>query len=213
MLSAGERKHHAVSRRADPRLHLVVGPADLVEPEDIAQARVDLPLDDQLVVGSRFGIVGPMRALEPLLADPVVAEIDRGAVPAGAGADHHHAPRLAYEDRRRDGRLTRVLEHERGIAALPKRLPERATAPRPVPLGFRVLPVWGDSPVIEATAVDVARRAEAFAIAPAFVARYHRDRPCAHCRGELDRLRTQAARAAPHQNDIIGAEGVSLPSE
>src|SRR5208283_2976773 len=79
-----------------------------------------------------FG-VGEMRALQALLPHPQVAQIDGCVVARGAGAHDHHAAGVADEDRRRDGGLAGVLEHDVRGALLAQHL--AAGEPEPFHIG------------------------------------------------------------------------------
>ena len=58
-----------------------------------------------------------MRADDLLLPHPEVADVEVEVVAGGGGADHHLAERLHDEDRRREGRLSDVLEHDVRVVA------------------------------------------------------------------------------------------------
>ena len=62
-------------------------------------------------------------------------------------------------------------------------------------------------------AVDVADGAELFAILASILARDHRNGSTAVGGGELDRLASEAAGAAPHQDDVTGLELIARPAE
>ena len=68
-------ERNAVPEPANSCLHLIVGFADVIERKHITEARIDRSVNDKLVVGVGLLVVGPMRALEPLLANPVVAQV------------------------------------------------------------------------------------------------------------------------------------------
>src|SRR6185312_9896430 len=133
------------------------------------------------------------RALQPLLAHPVVAEVERRVVAGRAGADHDHAARLAHEARGRQRGLAWVLEDDRRILLLPERLPEggaecaRALEPQVV---FDLVGPLGElAPVLELAAIDDADRAELLAEVILAVARDDRDRAAARGAHDLDRHR------------------------
>ena len=121
-----------------------------------------------------------MRALQALLAHPVVAKVERRVVAGRAGADHDHAAGLAHEARRRQRGLARVLEHDRRVLLLAERLPERraerARALEPLRVLDVVRPARQLAPVIELAAIDHADRAELLAELVLAVARDDRDR-------------------------------------
>ena len=56
--------------------HELVRERDLAERERARQARIDLALEHQLVDALRLLVVREVRALQPLLAHPVVAQVD-----------------------------------------------------------------------------------------------------------------------------------------
>src|SRR5205823_2974149 len=125
----------AFGLRADQRGHIAFGVpvlrhqlvrfADPLEAEYAAEARVDLALNHEIVERVGLLVVREVRALEPLLAHPEVAEVDDRVVAAGARADHDHAAGIAHEDARRNGRLAGVLEHDRRRPLVAQRIPER----------------------------------------------------------------------------------------
>src|SRR5439155_2805153 len=94
-------RRHAFARCPDEGGHVALGVpalvhelvrrADLVEREYAGEAWVDLAIDDEIVEAVRLLIVGEVRALQPLLAHPEVAQVDDGVVARGAGADDDHA--------------------------------------------------------------------------------------------------------------------------
>src|SRR5258708_25523033 len=135
----------------------------LVERDDPAEARVDRTLADEIVVRPGLLVVDAVGALEALLAHPEVAHVDHRRIAARPGADHHHAALLAHEHAGGHRLLTRVIEHDRGIAALaddvPDRLAEAARFRRPLLLAIDVIPVRRDSPVRELTPSDPPHRA------------------------------------------------------
>src|SRR5690242_1944906 len=96
----------------------------LVEGDSSRETRVKRPLAHELVVGARLGIIGPMRPLKPLLAGPVVAQINHGRVASGPRADHHHAALLTHENARGDSGLAGMLEHDRWVPALAEDVPD-----------------------------------------------------------------------------------------
>jgi hypothetical protein len=149
-------------------VHQLVALARLVEREHPPEARVDLPFDDKLVERVGLVIVGEVGALEALLAHPEVPQVDIRVVAGGAGADDHHAARIAHELARRDGVLPGVFEHDARALALaedvPDRLAERAGAARELAHRLVVGPVRKPAPVVEVLAVDAADGAEAHAV-------------------------------------------------
>ena len=118
-------QHGHVAVRMAVLVHELVHVGDLVEAEGLRQAGVDLAGQHQVVQRPGVVVVREVRALEALLPHPVVAQVERGVVAGGAGADHHHAARVAHEDRGGHGVLARVLEHEARALALADRFPER----------------------------------------------------------------------------------------
>src|SRR5690606_32282232 len=121
-------------------------------------------LAHEVVVGVGLLVVGPVRALQALLADPVVAQVDRRGVPRGAGADDDHPALVADEGGGRDRRLPRMLEHDPRAAPLADYLPdplaELTRRGDPLLLPLDVVPERRDAPVVELVAVDVAGGAE-----------------------------------------------------
>src|SRR3954451_20077258 len=110
--SGGADQRHAVPEHTHPVSHVLVRLWDLVERDLLPQRLPDPAIDEQLVVRARLLVVGPVRALEPLLVGPEVAEVERRPVPRLAGADHDHAAAPAEEDAGRQGRLPRVLDDD-----------------------------------------------------------------------------------------------------
>src|SRR4029450_600065 len=161
---AGADQRYPVAEHVDAPLHLVVGVGYLLEAVGRAEAGVYDAPHHQVVVGAGLFVVGPVRSLQPLLPDPVVAEVDDRAVPGRPGADHDHAPGLADEDARRDRRLPGMLEDDGRVAALAQHLPdlgpERPGSAGPLLLAAGVLPVRRHAPMRELPAVDVADGAE-----------------------------------------------------
>src|SRR3954471_25082106 len=68
----------------------------------------DLPRLDQLVRAMAFPGVGEVRAEDPLLAHPQVADVEVERVAGGRAADHDAAERLDDEHARREGRAADV---------------------------------------------------------------------------------------------------------
>src|SRR4029079_18697178 len=130
----------AGARRADKHGHvagamLVLPHAhmrfrNLLPGEDLAHARIDAPLDHELVGLARLLEMGEMRALDALLMHPHIARVHGEVVASGAGAKHDHAAALHHETGNGEGRFARMLEHAIDIYALagdlPDRLPELA---------------------------------------------------------------------------------------
>jgi hypothetical protein len=106
-------------------VHEVVGTGHLVVGEGPRQARVEQAAQRQFVHLVGLLGVGEVRALQPLLPHPQVAQVDRGVVAGRAGADHDHAAGVADEDRGGDGGLAGVLEHDVRGALLAQHFPDR----------------------------------------------------------------------------------------
>src|SRR5262249_36492834 len=144
-----------------------------------------------------------VRALEPLLPHPVVAQVERRVVAGRAGADDHHPAGVAHEARGGHGVLAGMLEHDARAALLaqnvPDRLAEGARAAQPDLVVQLILPVGKHAPVVEVLAVDAAGRAELLAEVDLVVARDDRDRDAAERTDDLDGLTAETARAAPDQ--------------
>src|SRR6478609_5954215 len=97
----------AGARRADKHGHvagamLVLPHAhmrfrNLLPGEDLAHARIDAPLDHELVGLARLLEMGEMRALDALLMHPHIARVHGEVVASGAGAKHDHAAALHHE--------------------------------------------------------------------------------------------------------------------
>src|SRR5439155_818732 len=143
--SRGERGAHAARLGAALLREVALGGA-LVQAEArrVAERAVGRRVahDDDLAAGAqerpqrlvsggqawrRQGLrgVGEVAPLEPLLAHPEVAQVQRGVVAGGAGADDDHAARRADEYGGRQRRLARVLEDDPRTYALAQRVPER----------------------------------------------------------------------------------------
>src|SRR5437899_1135321 len=99
---------------------------DLLEREGLTEAGVDLAVEHHLVEGVGVLVVREVRALETLLTHPEVAQIHGGVETTGAGANHHHAARVADENRRRYGVLARVIEDDARCAPLAEDIPDLA---------------------------------------------------------------------------------------
>src|ERR1019366_1057090 len=93
---ADENRH--VPHRVPVLTHQLMREADLIERERPGQAGIDLAGGHHRVVRRALVVVGEMRALEPLLAHPQVAEIHGRVISGRARADHHHATVVAHED-------------------------------------------------------------------------------------------------------------------
>src|SRR5438046_6979335 len=143
--------------------HELVALGDVVERIGVAEARIDLAVGHELRDVDGLRVVREMAALEALLAHPVIAQVHGRGVAGGASADHHHAPGRADEDRRRQGRLARVLEDELRANTLAEAIPDRlAEGPRalgPLAVRLRVLGARHRAPVRELIAVDDRGRA------------------------------------------------------
>src|SRR5713101_4387581 len=125
--------------------HILVNLGDVFKAAHFSKAGIDYAVAYQLVVGVSLRVVGAMRALQPLLARPVVAQIDHGGVAGGAGANHDHAALFADENGGRDGFLAGMFKHDSGAAALaqdvPDLLAEGPGALRPFFLALDIGPV------------------------------------------------------------------------
>src|SRR5438874_6278996 len=168
------------SQRLFPLVHQLMAFPDVLERVRLAQTRVDLSIDDHLVERPRLLIVREMRALQPLLPHPEVAQVDGRVEAAGPRADHDHSARVAPEDRRGDRVLARVLEHDAWAPALAQDLPELCPeCPRPLrPPGERLIvrPVRQHPPMVELFAVDAALRPQLQAEVELVLARHDRNR-------------------------------------
>src|SRR5262249_2017383 len=151
-------------------------------------------------------VVRSVRPLEPLLPGPVVAQVDHGVEAGGAGADHDHAARLAYEYAGRNCSATGMLEDDGRVLAaagdLPELLPERRRAShRLLPPGF-VVHQRRYAPMAELTAVDIADRAVLHRVRAALIIRDDRDGPPPGRLDELGSLGSEATRATPDQDEV-----------
>lgn len=136
--------------------HLLVRGGDFREGEDLRHARVDAPVDDELVGGRRLGEVGKVRTLHALLAHPQEAGIHGQVEAGGAGTDDDHAAAFHHEDRDREGAFAGMLEHDVDILLagdLPDRLSELAALAHIV-AEFRAVHLRQLSPAIEVLAVE-----------------------------------------------------------
>src|SRR4051795_264488 len=109
-------------------VHELMGLGHLVEAQRPPEYGTDLPGLDQLVRPVALPGVGEVRADDPLLAHPQVADVEVEHVARGGAADHHGAERLHREDRGRERGPPDMLEHDVGLAAqhLSHRLAEAA---------------------------------------------------------------------------------------
>src|SRR5256886_17708762 len=95
---------------------------------------------------------------------------------------------------------------------LPRRFPDPPRLRPPLLLPRRVIPVRRHAPVLVVAPVDPAGSAELHAVLASLRARDDRDRNAPTDPRELDRLAAEPARAAPHQDDIVGLDGVAGPA-
>src|SRR3954453_19690203 len=109
-------------------VHELVCLGDLVEAEGPPEYGTDLARLDQLVRAMAFPGVGEVRAEDPLLAHPQVADVEIQRVARRRASDHDGPQRLHDEHGRREGRAADVLEDDVGLAAelLRHRLAEAA---------------------------------------------------------------------------------------
>src|SRR3954451_24355272 len=82
-------------------VHELMGLGDLVEAQVPQEYGTALPCLDQLVRAVAFPGVGEVRADDPLLAHPQVADVEVERVAGGGAADDHRAERL--DDQHRGG--------------------------------------------------------------------------------------------------------------
>src|SRR5439155_10740401 len=130
----------------------------------------------------------------------VIAEIERDVVTGRAGADHDHPARGADELRRRQRRLTRMLEDDLRAHAIAERVPdglaEAARSLGPLAVGLGVTGVRHLAPVGELRAIDHAGGAVIHAELALVVVRYHGDRAPADRARDLERHAAETAGGA-----------------
>ncbi len=78
--------------------HVLVNLGDVLEAGYMGEAGIDDAIADELVVGVGLLVIGAVRALQPFLARPVVAQVYHGRIAGGAGADDDHAALFAQEN-------------------------------------------------------------------------------------------------------------------
>src|SRR5260370_6785567 len=91
--------------------HILVNLGDIFKAAHFSEAGIDYAVAYQLVVGVGLRVVGAMRALQPLLAGPEVAQIDHCRVARSAGAKYDPAAPFADEDGGGDGGLSGGLKN------------------------------------------------------------------------------------------------------
>src|SRR3954453_4205655 len=115
-----------LGRRADEDRHLaevpvlvheLVGLGDLLEAHGPPEYGTVLALLDQLVRAVALPRVREVRADDPLLAHPQVADVEVERVAGRRAADHDGPERLHDEHGRREGRAADVLEDDVRFAA------------------------------------------------------------------------------------------------
>src|SRR3989442_10198863 len=118
------------------------------------------------------------------------------------GEDTERAAGGADELRRRQRRLTRMLEDDLRAHAIAERVPdglaEAARSFGPLAVGLGVTGVRHLSPVGERRAIDHAGGAVVHAELALVVVRHHGDRATADRARDLERHAAEAARRAPH---------------
>src|SRR3954470_24432561 len=142
-------------------VHELVCLGDLFEAECPPEYGTDLARLDQLVRAVALPGVGEMRADDPLLAHPQVADVEIQRVAGSRAADHDRPERLGDEHAGRKGGAADVLEDDVRLAAelLLDRQPETARFLEARLLGVVVLVAGAHHPG-ELVAVDVVARAE-----------------------------------------------------
>src|SRR4051812_27862403 len=98
-------------------VHELVGLRHLVEAQRPPEYGTDLPCLDQLVRAVAFPGVGEVRADDPLLAHPQVADVEVERVAGGGAADDHRAERLDDQHRGGERGPADVLEDDVRLAA------------------------------------------------------------------------------------------------
>src|SRR3954470_22532966 len=138
-----------------------MGLGDLLEAQRPPEYGTDLARLDQLVRAMAFPGVGEVRADDPLLAHPQVADVEVERVAGRRAADHDGAERLDHEHARRERGPSDVLEDDVRLAAelLDHRLAEAARLLEARLLLVGVLIAAAHHPG-ELVAVDVVARAE-----------------------------------------------------
>src|SRR3954466_9496471 len=98
-------------------VHELMGVGALLEAQRPPEYGTDLPRLDQLVRAMAFPGVGEVRADDPLLAHPQVADVEIQRVAGSRAANHDRAERLHDQHGRREGGASDVLEDDVGLAA------------------------------------------------------------------------------------------------
>ena len=99
-------------------VHQLMGVSNFIEAERFRQTRVYRARGNQFVEGSGLFIVGQVTTLETFLHHPMIAKIQCHVVARSAGTNHNHAPDIAHETRRRQGRFAGVFENNLRVLAL-----------------------------------------------------------------------------------------------
>src|SRR5581483_5037280 len=158
---ADENRHVARPVLVLPHPHMRL--RDLLPGEHLAHARIDAPLDHELVGLARLHQMGEMRALDALLVHPHIARVHGEVVAGGAGAEHDHAAALHHEARHREGRFAGMLEHAVDVHALSGDVPDGLAEPAHFlapGVVFRRADLGHLAPAVELLAVDHALGAE-----------------------------------------------------
>src|SRR3954465_15519100 len=98
-------------------VHELMGVRDLLEPQRLPEYGTDLAGLDQLVRAVALPGVGEVRADDPLLAHPQVADVKVERVAGGRAADHDGAERLDDEHGGGEGGAPDVLEDDVRLTA------------------------------------------------------------------------------------------------
>jgi len=77
-------------------LQHLVRQGNLLKSEGLSETRIDLAVDNHLVKGESFFAVRKMRALNPLLPHPQVADVEIGHITAGCTTGDYHSVRVAH---------------------------------------------------------------------------------------------------------------------
>src|SRR3954451_236476 len=201
-----------LGRRADEDRHLaevpvlvheLVGLGDLLEAHGPPEYGTDLALLDQLVRAVALPRVREVRADDPLLAHPQVADVEVERVAGRRAADDDGAERLDGEHRGREGGPPDMLEDDVGLAAelLDHRLAEapRLLEARLLLLGRLVAAAHHPR---ELVAVDVVARAQRPHELALPGRAHHTERLRARQPAELVGEHAEAAPAAPDQHAV-----------
>src|SRR5262249_57889743 len=117
-------QHRHIARFVAVGAHQLVRIGNLLPWKHVADARIDTPVDDELISGAGLFEMSEMRTLHALLPHPHIARVEGNVVAGRAGAEHDHAAAFDHQDRHRKSRFAGMLEHDVDVA-LAGNVPDR----------------------------------------------------------------------------------------